>query len=100
MKSRFSTTPKDTTADFLEANKHLITAKDVAYGIKGATVDYEDLRFMGLEKIYGTSFIPPTGGFQAGFHSPVYGHFVDDLHGARSKERGGHEGSRQGLQAS
>ena len=100
MKSRFSETTKDAAEDFLEANKDLITAKEVAYGIKGATVGYEHLRFIGLETIYGNSFIPPTGRFKAGFYSPVYGHFVDDLHGARFKERGGHEGPRQGLQAS
>ena len=97
MKPRFSGTPKDAEADFREANEDLTTVKDVDQRSNGR------LRASGLHRQGNDlrrQFRPATGGSKAGFYSPVYGHFVDDLHGARFKERGGHEGPRQGLQAS
>ena len=91
MKPRFSGTPKDAEADFREANKDLTTVKDVDQRSNGR------LRASGLHRQGNDlrrQFRPATGGFKAGFYSPVYGHFVDDeanylneVQGARRSRR-------------
>jgi ribose 5-phosphate isomerase RpiB len=76
-KQGYAVASRSAAEEFLKANEDLLEEANAEYGVPEATKDYQDLRFIGLNFINGTSFVPTTGGAKAGFYGPLYGHYVD-----------------------